>query len=229
MIVIFGEKSYGKVDRVSGVCYVLTVFAHLNFLPLFPLRSFIVLEGTESGGEFRGKQIGVSLKSAFAGYVRVWLGAVALIAGGVACVGLFNAAGALGLNAVVSLAPLALGVGLLLSLLVRGKAGGAIQIGVHLLSAVVWYVFADAAGGNRRVGLTVGGHLFALGLANAALLVFGLTRLFDRAGPGRTRELLRELGAEMPNEDDDGDDPREGKWEGWDEGEDRRRRGGRYE
>ena len=74
MIIIFGERTFGKVDRVPGVCYVVTVFAHLNFLPLVPARSYIVVEGTESGGEFRGKQIPICLRSMLAGYVRVWFG-----------------------------------------------------------------------------------------------------------------------------------------------------------
>lgn len=222
MIVIFGEKSYGKVDRVPGVCYVVTVFAHLNFLPLFPLRSFIVVEGSERGGEFRGKQVSVCLKSVVAGYVRVWCGAILLGAGALAGFGLLRAVNALGLNPLVLAAGFAAGLGALVCLFAGGKFGAAVQVGVHVLSLLLWYVLQDAAGQNARAAREVAGTLAALAIANAALLLFGLTRLFDRAGPARTRELLGELGVELPLEDSE--EAQEERWEDWDAAEDRRRR-----
>jgi hypothetical protein len=222
VIIIFGEKSYGKVDRVSGVCYVVTVFAHLNFLPLIPLRSYIVVEGTEEGGQFRGKEVSVCLRSVLAGYVRVWCGVVALVAGAIGGIGAMSAANAAGFGVLVPVAVLAAGLGLLVCLFVGGKAGAAIQAGVHVISIVLWYLLQDAGGRNARGAGDVAGATAALVIANMALLLFGLTRFCDRAGPGRRRELLQELGVELPPEDDE--EPQQEKWEDWDAAEDRRRR-----
>jgi hypothetical protein len=224
VIIIFGEKSYGKVDRVPGVCYVVTVFAHLNFLPLVPVRSFIVLEGTESGGEFRGKQIATNLKSAAAGYARAWLGLGTVVAGAVAAFGLWNVAGVMVPADLGALGVAAVALGGLLTLFLRGKVGGGIQIGVHLGSAALWYLFHSAAGRNPPQWAVAEAEfgLLALFIANMTLLLYGLTRLFDHAGPARRRELLEELGVELPPED--GDEPQQEKWEDWDAAEDRRRR-----
>jgi hypothetical protein len=223
VIIIFGEKSYGKVDRVPGVSYVVTIFAHLNFLPLIPVRSFLVVEGTEEGGQFRGKQVSVCLKSVLAGYVRVWCGLVMLIAGAIAGVGTLEAAVALGLNPLVQVALLAAGLGAVVCLFVGGKFGAVVQVGVHLTSAILWYVLQDAAGQNVRRAGGVEGTLAALAIANLALLLYGLTRLFDHAGPARRRELLEELGVDVPPEDGD-EQPQQERWEDWDAAEDRRRR-----
>lgn len=229
MIVIYGQKSYGKVDRVPGVCYVLTTFAHLNFIPLFPLRSYIVIEGTESGGEFRGKEISTCLRSAVAGYVRVWFGALAVIAGVFAGVELNRAIDPLRLNGLVFVGLIATGAGGLLSLFIRGKIGGGMQVATHLISAVLWVAFYNAAGQNRRVADSLDEGLLALALANVGLLLYGLTRLMDHANPARTRDLLRQLGVELPSADDEDDTPQEKRWEEWDESENRRTRGRRYE
>src|SRR5947209_3551118 len=78
---ISGERLFGKVDRVPGVCYVATMFAHINFLPLVPIRSYIVVEGTESSKEFRGRPIPLNLKSVFVAYGDAWSGASAFVVG----------------------------------------------------------------------------------------------------------------------------------------------------
>lgn len=222
MIVIFGERMYGKVDRVPGVCYVITIFAHLNFIPLIPTRSYIVIEGTEEGGEFRGKEVTISLKSAIAGYIRVWCGAVALISAVIAGFGLVGAVEALRLNALLLPLPLVVGVGTVLVLFIGGKVGAGIQVTVHLLSMVLWYVISNAAAQNPRAGAGAEEPLLALIFANLALLMYGMTRFFDHAGPARKRELLQELGVEVPPEDEP--EPQQDRWEEWDESEDRRRR-----
>ena len=78
MIYIFGTKTYGKVDHLPGLFYVSTTFFHLNFVPLFPTGSYLIIDD----GKERGMKIGMSGKSiAFA-----WLRALAL-AGGVALIG----------------------------------------------------------------------------------------------------------------------------------------------
>ena len=74
MIIIYGTRCYGYVDRVPGFCYVATQFGHLNYLPLFPTKSFVIVEGSEEGDGFRGFELGVSGKSALAGYIRGWGG-----------------------------------------------------------------------------------------------------------------------------------------------------------
>jgi hypothetical protein len=70
MIIIWGQKLYGRVDRVPGHFYVATRFFHLWYIPLIPLGSWIVLEGTEAGDGWRGASIGVSLKSTLFGWFR---------------------------------------------------------------------------------------------------------------------------------------------------------------
>ena len=44
MVFIFGTRLFGQTDAVPGVFYVHTKFFHLNFCPLFPLQSYLVLE-----------------------------------------------------------------------------------------------------------------------------------------------------------------------------------------
>lgn len=225
MIVVFGERAYGKVDRVPGVCYVVTIFAHLNFIPLVPLRSYIVVEGTENGGEFRGKEITTNIKSLIAGYIRVWCGAIMIIAGLIACFGTIFAADALQLNALVKVAAVVAGIGGLICLFVGGKFGAAVQFVVHVISIALWYVIQNAAAQNPRLIDTTDGVMLALLIANLMLLTYGVTRFFDLAGTARARQLLQELGAEVPPEDDGADDEPQGdKWEAWDASEDRRKR-----
>jgi hypothetical protein len=70
MFVIFGQRNFGKVDRVPGAFYVVTQFFHVSFLPLIPLTTYVVLEGTEGGNTFKGKQIGMSFKSILTAWSR---------------------------------------------------------------------------------------------------------------------------------------------------------------
>ncbi len=63
MFFIFGQRNFGKVDRVPGVFYVVTQFFHINFVPLIPLTTYLVLEGSESGNGFKGVKIPMSFKS----------------------------------------------------------------------------------------------------------------------------------------------------------------------
>jgi hypothetical protein len=89
MLAIWGDRLVGKVDQVPGVCYVATMFVHIFYFPifpLFPLRSYIVVEGSyeqldfhwdlfgwETMHGFRGVRIPISLKSVFLAYVRAIL------------------------------------------------------------------------------------------------------------------------------------------------------------
>ncbi|QEL15290.1 hypothetical protein [Limnoglobus roseus] len=76
---VHGEHMYGYVDRVPGLCYVSTRFFHINFVPLIPLGSFVVLEGTEAEQGFQGKRIGFNAKSVLLGYFRGWVGLAVIV------------------------------------------------------------------------------------------------------------------------------------------------------
>ena len=74
MIIIHGTRLYGKVDQVPGLFFIATSFFYLQFIPLFPLGSFLVLEGTtKEGGGFSGRKLALSGKSIFFAYFRLAL------------------------------------------------------------------------------------------------------------------------------------------------------------
>jgi hypothetical protein len=67
MVVIYGTRLLGKVDHVPGLFYVATKFAHINFVPLFPTGSYLVID---DGTGQKGLSIGWSLKSTLMGWLR---------------------------------------------------------------------------------------------------------------------------------------------------------------
>jgi hypothetical protein len=73
MFVHFGNHYYGKVDVVPNLCYVATRFFHVNFVPLVPLGSCIIVAGSEKGNNFQGIQTSLSLKSIFVAWLRAAL------------------------------------------------------------------------------------------------------------------------------------------------------------
>lgn len=73
MIIVWGTKLYGRVDQVEKEMHIATQFFHVQFIPLIPLRSFIVSNYTDSQGEFERIPIAMSLKSVFAAYLRTGL------------------------------------------------------------------------------------------------------------------------------------------------------------
>jgi hypothetical protein len=73
MIVVFGTRMYGKVDQVPGVFYVATRFFHIQFVPLIPVGSFLVIDGSESDDNFQGVSVGLSIKSVFFAWLRAFL------------------------------------------------------------------------------------------------------------------------------------------------------------
>jgi hypothetical protein len=73
MIVVWGTRLYGKVDRVPGLFYVATHFAYLQFIPLFPTASYLIIDGTEGSKGFQGVKISMSGKSVLYGYLRAVL------------------------------------------------------------------------------------------------------------------------------------------------------------
>lgn len=70
MILFYGVRQYGRIDEQAGT-YVATQFAHLWFVPLFPVRSHLVL-GEGGDGRFNGIAIPLSGRSVAAGYLRIW-------------------------------------------------------------------------------------------------------------------------------------------------------------
>jgi hypothetical protein len=85
MIVIHGSRLYGKVDQVPGLFYVATMFFYVQFIPLIPYQSFLILDSPKTAGQGRGVRIGLSGKS----ISFTWLRTACLIGGVIlACCGL---------------------------------------------------------------------------------------------------------------------------------------------
>ncbi len=78
MVIIWGSRLMGKVDVVPGLFHVATQFGHLNYLPLIPMGTYLVL--SQDGNGFRGMPIGFSFKSMLMAWVRTGLFLVAVIA-----------------------------------------------------------------------------------------------------------------------------------------------------
>jgi hypothetical protein len=66
MIVFFGTRQYGKVDHVPGLFYVATNFFYVQFIPLVPTGSVLVIDD----GSQRAMSLGLHGKSVLFGYFR---------------------------------------------------------------------------------------------------------------------------------------------------------------
>ena len=79
MVVIFGTRLLGATDYmyVPGVFHVATKFFHIDFIPLVPLGSYIVLK--ERFGSFQGVEIPLNCKSISIAWLRAlgWIGVFA--------------------------------------------------------------------------------------------------------------------------------------------------------
>ena len=187
MLFIFGTRSYGYVDRVPGLGHVITQFGHFNYVPLFPTKSFFVLEGSQSGDDFRGVRLPMSGKSVLAGYIRVWGGLLALIF-------LASAGHALGMKLTGNDEPQSMLIAAALVILAL--------VGSFLKG--MWWMICN----GLVHAVTIGGLLFLLGkpgtslgvlpmftvVANVALGLYGLTRFWDFAGRDRGVQLAAALG-----------------------------------
>ena len=83
-MIIYGKRLCGKVDQVPGVLYVATQFFHLYFIPVAPVDSFIIIEGSEGKDGFKGVKTRLSAKSIVATYCRTLLflgGSIMLMVG----------------------------------------------------------------------------------------------------------------------------------------------------
>jgi hypothetical protein len=68
MFFVYGSRFMGKVDEVPGLFHVATKFAHVNYIPLIPLESYVIVARTSKG--IRGVQIALSGKSVLFAYLR---------------------------------------------------------------------------------------------------------------------------------------------------------------
>jgi hypothetical protein len=49
-MIVFGIRLFGKAEIVPGVFFIATRFFHICFIPLFPMQSFVILEGPDQDG-----------------------------------------------------------------------------------------------------------------------------------------------------------------------------------
>jgi hypothetical protein len=184
-----GSELYGAVDRIPGLCYVATKFAHVFGLPLLPLGTYIVWEGSEHGEGFQGKRVAMNWKSVLIGYYRGWVGALAVV--------LFALQGAttpmlLGVDeyptqVIIFLVGLVVGIAAtLFVVLTRRRAWMVVELLLHGWSAAAWFIASAAAKPSEYLPLVL--------CANCALLAYSLTRVFDRASRARAMRLGQELG-----------------------------------
>ncbi len=66
----FGQMRCGKVDQFGNLFHVVSEFFQVNFIPVIPLRSYLVLHGAPPGSEI---PIPLSGKSVLMGYLRTAL------------------------------------------------------------------------------------------------------------------------------------------------------------
>jgi len=77
MLIIWGKQLYGAVDQVPGAFGIRTKFAHVYYLPLVPLESWVVLHGGTSK-EWRGYALpGIHWRSVLMTWARLGLGVFA--------------------------------------------------------------------------------------------------------------------------------------------------------
>ncbi|RMG18516.1 MAG: hypothetical protein D6731_01860 [Planctomycetota bacterium] len=76
MVIVYGTGYYGRVQAIPGVGYVATRFAHIYYVPLLPLQSYLVVRESWWAPK-EGVKIGPSLLSVFV----AWLRAAMVIAG----------------------------------------------------------------------------------------------------------------------------------------------------
>lgn len=50
MIVFYGTRPYGKVDRIPGLGHIATNFVYIQFIPIIPVGGVFVLEGKKDEG-----------------------------------------------------------------------------------------------------------------------------------------------------------------------------------
>ena len=68
MVVIHGTRPFGKCDNVPELFYVATWFFHVDYIPLVPTGTRLVLG--QSGNQYQVIQLPPSVKSIFLAWIR---------------------------------------------------------------------------------------------------------------------------------------------------------------
>jgi hypothetical protein len=191
MAAAMGKRLYGQVDRVPGHFYVSTMFWWINGVPIAPDQTWLVFEGSERRGAFRGKPIPFVGKSIMMGYLRGWLGAGTVI---LSCVAGFSVP----LEwMMVTLVPSAVAGACLVWFIMNHQNWRAVFIpaGLLALSVALW-------AGWLELGSKLHDAVFYYVLANLTATLAAFTRLFTPATYERALQLADELGIDsQPIED----------------------------
>lgn len=62
-MIIYGTRLFGKCDEIPGAGHVATQFFHVYFLPLIPMGSHFVIEGSKSGSQYKAIPLSLSWRS----------------------------------------------------------------------------------------------------------------------------------------------------------------------
>src|SRR4051812_9412435 len=74
-MIIFGVRLFGKAEIVPGVFFIVTRFFHICFIPLLPMQSFVMFDGS-----------GAALPSLHWGSISMaWLRGLLLVGAAVLC------------------------------------------------------------------------------------------------------------------------------------------------
>jgi hypothetical protein len=199
MVHIHGRHLYGKVDHMPGLFYVSTEFWHLNFVPLIPLRSYIVLDRSKNAQNCSRKQVPLRLKSVFVGYLRGWLGAITIasvwLSWGPGFAALLPPCGVLTVFVMF-----AAGAGLCWCYWKAMTASRplVLQAVLLVLSTALWFFCStiEKVAAPRQAGPSLEHYLLAYLLfsANAGMLLFSLSRRATLANYNRALAIAEELG-----------------------------------
>jgi hypothetical protein len=205
---VHGERLYGYVDRVPGLFRVATMFFHFNFVPIFPMGTYLVTEGPTAQAGFQGLRINLNLKSVLVGYFRGWVGLASIV--------LFAVCGIQSCEAIFDTNPsdAVRALTIAIAVVAYGSVWWA-MIAYHRSWIVAWFVVLGATGGyfawdsanplppkpaNPFKAPFVAAQRHRDGLpdyfvwANGCLLSLVVLRTFDRASRGRAIELGERIG-----------------------------------
>jgi hypothetical protein len=76
--IVIGTDYFGKVDQVPECFHVGTRFFHINYIPLIPLGSMLILAKPDGGAGERGLDVALSWKSVLVAYTRAGIGVAAI-------------------------------------------------------------------------------------------------------------------------------------------------------